>query len=49
MVLTATWKFEEMADKFITTHAGAKKAEVRVNNVFSTKKSPSEGLRDFLV
>ncbi|XP_019256258.1 PREDICTED: uncharacterized protein LOC109234644 [Nicotiana attenuata] len=40
--------FEEMADKFFTTHAGAKKAEARVNNIFAVRQSPGEGLRDFL-
>ncbi|XP_019260964.1 PREDICTED: uncharacterized protein LOC109238920 [Nicotiana attenuata] len=29
-------------------HAGAKKAEARVNDIFSIKQSPGEGLRDFL-
>lgn len=40
--------FEEMADKFVTAHAGAKKAEARVNDIFSIKQSPGEGLRNFL-
>ncbi|XP_070032052.1 uncharacterized protein [Nicotiana tomentosiformis] len=40
--------FEEMADKFVTAHAGAKKAEARVNDIFAIKESPREGLRDFL-
>ncbi|XP_019267731.1 PREDICTED: uncharacterized protein LOC109245017 [Nicotiana attenuata] len=40
--------FEEMADKFVTTHAWAKKAEPRVNDIFAIKQSPGEGLRDFL-
>ncbi|XP_070007209.1 uncharacterized protein [Nicotiana sylvestris] len=39
---------EEMADKFITSHAGAKKAEARVNDIFAFKQLPGEGLRDFL-
>ncbi|XP_019256448.1 PREDICTED: uncharacterized protein LOC109234856 [Nicotiana attenuata] len=37
-----------MADKFVTAHAGAKKAEAEVNDIFSIKQSPGEGLRDFL-
>ncbi|XP_019232365.1 PREDICTED: uncharacterized protein LOC109222300 [Nicotiana attenuata] len=37
-----------MADKIVTAHAGAKKAEARVNNIFAIKKSPGEGLRDLL-
>ncbi|XP_019253974.1 PREDICTED: uncharacterized protein LOC109232675 [Nicotiana attenuata] len=37
-----------MADKFVTAHAGAKKAEARVNDIFTIKQSPGEGLRDFL-
>ncbi|XP_019261415.1 PREDICTED: uncharacterized protein LOC109239322 [Nicotiana attenuata] len=41
--------FEEMANKFVTAHAGAKKAEARVNDIFVARQSPSEGLRDFLV
>ncbi|XP_019260180.1 PREDICTED: uncharacterized protein LOC109238211 [Nicotiana attenuata] len=40
--------FEEMTDKFVTAHAGAKKAEARVNDIFAIKQSPGEGLRDFL-
>ncbi|XP_019257852.1 PREDICTED: uncharacterized protein LOC109236084 [Nicotiana attenuata] len=40
--------FEEMADKFVTAHAGAKKAEARVNDIFAVRQSPGEGLRDFL-
>nr|XP_009800550.1 PREDICTED: uncharacterized protein LOC104246438 [Nicotiana sylvestris] len=40
--------FEEMADKFLTAHAGAKKAEARVNDIFAVKQLPGEGLRDFL-
>ncbi|XP_075083852.1 uncharacterized protein LOC142167799 [Nicotiana tabacum] len=40
--------FEEMADKFVTAHAGAKKAEARMNDIFAIKQSPGEGLRDFL-
>ncbi|XP_070035919.1 uncharacterized protein [Nicotiana tomentosiformis] len=39
--------FKKMADKFVTAHAGAKKAEARVNDIFVTKQSPGEGLRDF--
>nr|XP_009764730.1 PREDICTED: uncharacterized protein LOC104216402 [Nicotiana sylvestris] len=39
---------EEMADKFITAHAGAKNAKERVNVIFAIKQSPGEGLRDFL-
>ncbi|XP_019264731.1 PREDICTED: uncharacterized protein LOC109242316 [Nicotiana attenuata] len=37
-----------MADKFVTAHAGAKKAEARVNDIFAVRQSPGEGLRDFL-
>nr|XP_009786334.1 PREDICTED: uncharacterized protein LOC104234466 [Nicotiana sylvestris] len=37
-----------MADKFVTAHAGAKKTEARVNDIFAVKQSPGEGLRDFL-
>ncbi|XP_019225996.1 PREDICTED: uncharacterized protein LOC109207511 [Nicotiana attenuata] len=37
-----------MADKFVTTHAGAKKAEARVNDIFAVRQSPGQGLRDFL-
>ncbi|XP_070004406.1 uncharacterized protein [Nicotiana sylvestris] len=40
--------FEEMADKFVTSHARAKKAEARVNDIFAVRQSPGEGLRDFL-
>ncbi|XP_009786831.2 uncharacterized protein LOC142163072 [Nicotiana tabacum] len=40
--------FAEMADKFVTTHAGAKKADSRVNDIFAIKQSLGEGLRDFL-
>nr|XP_009615034.1 uncharacterized protein LOC104107828 [Nicotiana tomentosiformis] len=40
--------FEEMADKFITAYAGAKKVEARVNDIFAIKQSLGEGLRDFL-
>ncbi|XP_019252749.1 PREDICTED: uncharacterized protein LOC109231544 [Nicotiana attenuata] len=40
--------FEEMADKFVTVHAWAKKAEARVNDIFAIKQSPGEALRDFL-
>ncbi|XP_070050971.1 uncharacterized protein [Nicotiana tomentosiformis] len=40
--------FEEMVDKFVTAYAKAKKAEARVNDIFSIKQSPGEGLRDFL-
>nr|XP_009776760.1 PREDICTED: uncharacterized protein LOC104226444 [Nicotiana sylvestris] len=37
-----------MADKFVTAHARAKKAEARVNDIFVVRQSPGEGLRDFL-
>ncbi|XP_009617921.1 uncharacterized protein [Nicotiana tomentosiformis] len=37
-----------MADKFVTTHAGAKKAKTMVNDIFAIKQSMGEGLRDFL-
>ncbi|XP_075096452.1 uncharacterized protein LOC142174539 [Nicotiana tabacum] len=37
-----------MADKFFTTHVGAKKADARVNNIFAVRQSPGEGFRDFL-
>ncbi|XP_019245185.1 PREDICTED: uncharacterized protein LOC109225047 [Nicotiana attenuata] len=37
-----------MADKFVTAHAGAKKVEARVNDIFVVKQSIGEGLRDFL-
>ncbi|XP_019260834.1 PREDICTED: uncharacterized protein LOC109238806 [Nicotiana attenuata] len=40
--------FEEMTDKFVTAHTGAKKAEARVNDIFVVRQSPGEGLRDFL-
>nr|XP_009804980.1 PREDICTED: uncharacterized protein LOC104250119 [Nicotiana sylvestris] len=39
--------FKEMADNFVTAHAGAKKAEARVNNIFVVRQSPGEGLKDF--
>jgi len=29
--------FEEMPDKFVTAHAGAKKVEARVNDIFTVK------------
>nr|XP_016491622.1 PREDICTED: uncharacterized protein LOC107811248 [Nicotiana tabacum] len=37
-----------MADKFVTAHAGAKKAEARVNDIFAVRQMHGEGLRDFL-
>ncbi|XP_019237710.1 PREDICTED: uncharacterized protein LOC109217876 [Nicotiana attenuata] len=40
--------FEEMADKFATAHAGAKKDEARVNDIFAIRQATGEGLRDFL-
>ncbi|XP_009800038.1 uncharacterized protein [Nicotiana sylvestris] len=40
--------FEEMADKFATAHAGAKKAETRVNDIFAVRQTTGEGLWDFL-
>ncbi|XP_019257835.1 PREDICTED: uncharacterized protein LOC109236061 [Nicotiana attenuata] len=40
--------FEEMADKFVTAHAEAKKAEARVNDIFAVRQSPSEGVMDLL-
>ncbi|XP_019234791.1 PREDICTED: uncharacterized protein LOC109215226 [Nicotiana attenuata] len=40
--------FEEMADKFATAHAGAKKAEARVSDIFAIRQTTGEGLRDFL-
>ncbi|XP_019262964.1 PREDICTED: uncharacterized protein LOC109240745 [Nicotiana attenuata] len=40
--------FEEMADKFVTAHARAKKAEARVNDIFAVRQTTGEGLRDFL-
>ncbi|XP_070014300.1 uncharacterized protein [Nicotiana sylvestris] len=36
--------FEEMADKFVTTYAGAKKVEARVNDIFSVRQMHDEGL-----
>nr|XP_009770478.1 PREDICTED: uncharacterized protein LOC104221178 [Nicotiana sylvestris]XP_016478541.1 PREDICTED: uncharacterized protein LOC107799916 [Nicotiana tabacum] len=40
--------WHEMADKFATVHAGVKKAEARVNDIFAIKQTTGEGLRDFL-
>ncbi|XP_016474634.1 uncharacterized protein LOC107796392 [Nicotiana tabacum] len=40
--------FEEMADKFATAHVGAKKAEARVNDIFTVRQTTGEGLRYFL-
>nr|XP_009773688.1 PREDICTED: uncharacterized protein LOC104223866 [Nicotiana sylvestris] len=40
--------FEEMADKFATAHAGAKKVEARVNDIFAVRQTMGEGLQDFL-
>ncbi|XP_070047279.1 uncharacterized protein [Nicotiana tomentosiformis] len=40
--------FEEMTNKFLSAHAGAKKAKTRVNDIFAIKQSLGEGLRDFL-
>ncbi|XP_075096235.1 uncharacterized protein LOC142174352 [Nicotiana tabacum] len=40
--------FEEMADKFATAHAKAKKAEARINDIFALGQTTGEGLRDFL-
>ncbi|XP_070035707.1 uncharacterized protein [Nicotiana tomentosiformis] len=40
--------FEEIADKFVMAHVGAKKAEAKVKDIFAIKQSPGEGLRDFL-
>nr|XP_016481510.1 PREDICTED: uncharacterized protein LOC107802507 [Nicotiana tabacum] len=40
--------FEEMADKFATAHAGAKKAEARFNDIFIVRQTTGEGRRDFL-
>ncbi|XP_070029344.1 uncharacterized protein [Nicotiana sylvestris] len=40
--------FEEMADKFATAHAGAKKAEARVNDIFAVRQTTDDGLWDFL-
>nr|XP_009762878.1 PREDICTED: uncharacterized protein LOC104214852 [Nicotiana sylvestris] len=37
-----------MANKFTTAHAGAKKAEARVNDIFAIRQTTDEGLRDFL-
>ncbi|XP_016438631.2 uncharacterized protein LOC107764554 [Nicotiana tabacum] len=37
-----------MADKFVTAHAGAKKTEAMVNDIFAIRQSPGEGFRDFL-
>nr|XP_009788328.1 PREDICTED: uncharacterized protein LOC104236147 [Nicotiana sylvestris] len=37
-----------MADKFVTAHAGAKKVEARVNDIFAVRQTTGEGLRDFL-
>nr|XP_016479995.1 PREDICTED: uncharacterized protein LOC107801221 [Nicotiana tabacum] len=37
-----------MADKFVTAHARAKKAEARVNDIFVVRQTMGEGLRDFL-
>ncbi|XP_019230660.1 PREDICTED: uncharacterized protein LOC109211568 [Nicotiana attenuata] len=37
-----------MSDKFVTAHAGAKKVEARVNDIFVVRQTTSEGLRDFL-
>ncbi|XP_019239798.1 PREDICTED: uncharacterized protein LOC109219781 [Nicotiana attenuata] len=37
-----------MADKFVTEHARAKKAQTRVNDIFAIKQSLGVGLRDFL-
>ncbi|XP_070007826.1 uncharacterized protein [Nicotiana sylvestris] len=40
--------FEEMADKFVTAHVGAKKAEAWVNDIFAVRQMTGEGLQDFL-
>lgn len=40
--------FDEMSDKFATAHAGAKKAEARVNDIFAVRQTTGKGLRDFL-
>ncbi|XP_070022175.1 uncharacterized protein [Nicotiana sylvestris] len=40
--------FEEMADKFVTAHAGAKKAEARVNDIFAIRQLLGKGIRNFL-
>nr|XP_016444251.1 PREDICTED: uncharacterized protein LOC107769251 [Nicotiana tabacum] len=37
-----------MADKFVMAHAGANKAETRVNDILVIKHSLGAGLRDFL-
>ncbi|XP_070020518.1 uncharacterized protein [Nicotiana sylvestris] len=37
-----------MAYKFATAHAGAKKAEARVNDIFAIRQTAGEGLQDFL-
>uniref|UniRef100_A0A1S4BMC5 Retrotransposon gag domain-containing protein n=1 Tax=Nicotiana tabacum TaxID=4097 RepID=A0A1S4BMC5_TOBAC len=37
-----------MADKFATAHAGTKKAEARVNDIFVVRQTTGEGLQDFL-
>ncbi|XP_019231187.1 PREDICTED: uncharacterized protein LOC109212030 [Nicotiana attenuata] len=37
-----------MVDKFVIAHAGAKKAEARMNDIFAIKQSLGEGLKDFL-
>nr|XP_016499322.1 PREDICTED: uncharacterized protein LOC107817939 [Nicotiana tabacum] len=37
-----------MADKFIIAHAGAKKAEARVNDIFVIRQTAGEELRDIL-
>ncbi|XP_016443188.1 uncharacterized protein LOC107768581 [Nicotiana tabacum] len=39
--------FEEVADKFVIAHAGVKKAEARVNDIFAVRQTTDEGLRDF--
>nr|XP_016437581.1 PREDICTED: uncharacterized protein LOC107763605 [Nicotiana tabacum] len=40
--------FKEMADKFVTAHAGAKKAEAQANDIFAIRKTSGEGLMEFL-
>lgn len=40
--------FGEMEDNFVTAHARAKKAETRVNDIFTIGQSSGEGLLDFL-
>ncbi|XP_019259943.1 PREDICTED: uncharacterized protein LOC109237980 [Nicotiana attenuata] len=40
--------FEEITDKFVTAHVGAKKVEAKVNDIFAIKQAPGEGLRDFV-